>query len=63
MTHPDGHYDAGPGAVVALTFKSAVHDPTRFRSLKRVGPWVGLTPSRHQSVSAMSLVVSPRQAT
>ena len=39
----------GIGAVVALTFKSAVDDPTRFRSSKRVGPWVGLTPSRHQS--------------
>lgn len=39
----------GIGAVVALTFKSAVDDPARFRSSKRVGPWVGLTPSRHQS--------------
>jgi transposase len=34
---------------VALTFRSAVDDPTRFRSLKRIGPWVGLTPSRNQS--------------
>lgn len=39
----------GIGAVVALTFKSAVDDPTRFRFSKRGGPWVGLTPSRHQS--------------
>ena len=39
----------GIGAVVALTFKSAIDDPTRFRSSKRVGPWVGLTPSRNQS--------------
>jgi len=39
----------GIGAVVALTFKSAVDDPSRFSSSKRVGPWVGLTPSRHQS--------------
>jgi len=39
----------GIGAVVALTFKSAVDDPARFKSSKRVGPWVGLTPSRHQS--------------
>lgn len=39
----------GIGAVVALTFKSAVDNPSRFSSSKRVGPWVGLTPSRHQS--------------
>ena len=38
----------GVGAVVALTFKSAVDDPTRFSSSKKVGPWAGLTPSRHQ---------------
>ncbi len=39
----------GIGAVVALTFRSAVDDPSRFSSSKRVGPWVGLTPSRNQS--------------
>lgn len=39
----------GIGAVVALTFRAAVDDPTRFRSSKRIGPWVGLTPSRNQS--------------
>lgn len=39
----------GIGAVVALTFRAAVDDPSRFRSSKRVGPWVGLTPSRSQS--------------
>ncbi len=39
----------GIGAVVALTFRSAVDDPARFTSSKRVGPWVGLTPSRNQS--------------
>ncbi|GAB5463257.1 IS110 family RNA-guided transposase [Hoeflea alexandrii] len=39
----------GIGAVVALTFRAAVDDPTRFRSSMRVGPWVGLTPSRNQS--------------
>jgi len=43
MTMPGG------GAVVALTFRAAVDDPTRFRSSKRIGPWVGLTPSRNQS--------------
>jgi transposase len=39
----------GVGAVVALTYKSAVDDPTRFTASKNVGPWVGLTPSRNQS--------------
>lgn len=39
----------GVGAVVALTFRSAIDDPKRFHSSKNVGPWVGLTPSRSQS--------------
>lgn len=39
----------GVGPLVALTVKSAIDDPARFRSLKDVGPWVGLTPRRHQS--------------
>ncbi len=39
----------GIGAVVALTYRSAVDDPDRFTSSKKVGPWVGLTPSRNQS--------------
>jgi transposase len=39
----------GIGAVVALTFRSAVDDPARFSSSKKVGPWAGLTPSRNQS--------------
>lgn len=39
----------GVGAVVALTYRSAVDDPLRFTSSKKVGPWVGLTPSRNQS--------------
>ncbi len=39
----------GIGAVVALTYRSAVDDPTRFTSSKKVGPWVGLTPCRNQS--------------
>jgi transposase len=39
----------GVGAVVALTYRSAVDDPSRFTSSKKVGPWVGLTPSRIQS--------------
>ena len=39
----------GLGAVVGLTFRSAVDDPTRFSPSKKVGPWAGLTPSRNQS--------------
>lgn len=37
------------GAVVALSFRSAVDDPARFAASKRGGPWVGLTPSRNPS--------------
>jgi transposase len=39
----------GVGAIVALTFRSAVDDPTRFRRTRDVGPWLGLTPGRYQS--------------
>ena len=39
----------GIGAVVALTYRSAVDDPARFTSSKKVGPWAGLTPTRNQS--------------
>lgn len=39
----------GVGPIVALTVKSAIDDPERFRSSKDVGPWVGLTPRREQS--------------
>lgn len=39
----------GVGPVVALTVKSAIDDPARFRSSKEVGPWAGLTPKRNQS--------------
>jgi transposase len=39
----------GVGVIVALTYVSAIDDPTRFRSSKAVGPHFGLTPKRHQS--------------
>ena len=39
----------GVGAVVALTFRSAVDDPVRFRSSKTVGAHFGLTPRKYQS--------------
>jgi transposase len=37
------------GPIVALTYASAIDDPTRFRSSKRVGAHFGLTPKKHQS--------------
>lgn len=39
----------GVGAIVALSFRSAVDDPARFRRSRDVGAWLGLTPSRYQS--------------
>lgn len=39
----------GVGAVVALTFKTAVDDPRRFAKSKTVGAHFGLTPKKYQS--------------
>ena len=39
----------GVGAIVALTFRSTIDDPTRFRSSRSVGAFLGLTPKRYQS--------------
>jgi transposase len=39
----------GVGALVALTFTSAVDDPARFRRAQAVGAYFGLTPKRCQS--------------
>ena len=39
----------GVGALVAITFKTAVDDPGRFRTAKTVGAHFGLTPKRYQS--------------
>jgi len=39
----------GVGAVVALTFTSAIDNPARFSSSKAVGPHFGLTPKKYQS--------------
>ncbi len=39
----------GVGAVVAVTFRSGVDDPTRFRRSRDVGPHFGLTPRKYQS--------------
>jgi transposase len=37
------------GPIVALTYVSAIDDPSRFSSSKRVGPHFGLTPRKYQS--------------
>jgi Transposase IS116/IS110/IS902 family len=39
----------GVGAIVGLTYASAIDDPGRFRSSKAVGAHSGLTPKRYQS--------------
>jgi len=39
----------GVGIIVALTFVSAIDDPSRFKSSKAVGALFGLTPTRYQS--------------
>src|SRR3712207_181712 len=39
----------GVGALVAITFTSAVDDPARFRRSRAVGAHFGLTPKRYQS--------------
>jgi transposase len=39
----------GVGAIVSLTYVSALDDPTRFKSSKGVGAHFGLTPKKHQS--------------
>jgi transposase len=39
----------GVGALVAVTFSSAVDDPARFRRSRTVGAHFGLTPKKHQS--------------
>ena len=39
----------GVGAVVAMTFRSAIDQPERFAKSKAVGAHFGLTPSKYQS--------------
>ncbi len=39
----------GVGAVVSLTFRATVDDPSRFAKSKAVGAFFGLTPKRYQS--------------
>ena len=39
----------GVGAIVAITFKSGIDDPTRFKRSRDIGPHFGLTPRKDQS--------------
>ncbi|MBO9136927.1 IS110 family transposase (plasmid) [Rhizobium sp. B230/85] len=39
----------GVGALVAITYRSAVDDPTRFAKSQTVGAYFGLTPKKYQS--------------
>ena len=39
----------GVGAIVAMTFRTTIDDPHRFRSSRSVGAFLGLTPKRYQS--------------
>jgi transposase len=39
----------GVGAIVALTYGSAIDDPARFKSSKSVGAHFGMTPKKYQS--------------
>jgi len=39
----------GVGPITAIAFLSAIDDPSRFRRARDVGPYLGLTPRRHQS--------------
>ena len=39
----------GVGAIVAITFKSGVDHPARFRRSRDIGPHFGLTPRKYQS--------------
>ena len=55
----------GVGAIVALSYVTAIDDPTRFCKSRSVGPALGLTPGRYQSgetdrVGAITRAGDPR---
>lgn len=55
----------GVGAIVALSYVTAIDDPNRFARSRDVGPALGLTPSRYQSgetdrVGAITRAGDPR---
>lgn len=53
----------GVSALVALTYRSAVDDPTRFGKSSTVGAYFGLTPKNINPVRPIGMVVSARSAT
>jgi transposase len=46
---PDQCAQGYANLIVALTFASAIDDPSRFKSSKAVGAYFGMTPTRYQS--------------
>ena len=42
----------GVGPITAVAFLSTIDDPERFKHARDVGPYLGLTPTRHQSGEA-----------
>jgi transposase len=52
----------GAGPIVALTFASAIDDPARFTSSKRVGPYFGLPPKNTSQARQTSMAASRRSA-
>jgi transposase len=53
----------GVGAIVALTFASAIDDPARFSSSKRVGAHFGMTPKKYHPARPITPAESRRSAT
>jgi transposase len=52
----------GVAAVVAVTYKTAVDDPTRFGKSKELGPYFGLTPSKYRPARWTGRAGSARSA-
>ncbi len=53
------HGIPGVGPVTALSFMTAIDDPTRFRRSRDVAAYFGLTSRRRQSDSSMHAAKSP----
>jgi transposase len=49
----------GVGAIVGLTYVSAIDDPARFKSSKSVGAHFGLTPTKYQSGETATVRCAP----
>jgi transposase len=47
----------GVGAIVAITFRSGVDDPSRFKHSRDVGPHFGLTPKKYHSAHTDALAI------